>query len=98
MNRFITTLCLLVAATLSLHACTTTDQGEKQTIDMKGKKVLVAYFSWSGNTREAAQYIALKTGADEFEISRRATSIIMVPLFFLSPPSKASRYSFNIGI
>ena len=40
MNRFITTLCLLVAATLSLHACTTTDQGEKQTIGMKGKKVL----------------------------------------------------------
>ena len=70
MNRFITTLCLLVAATLCLNACTTTAQGEKQTLDMKGKKVLVAYFSWSGNTREAAQYIAKKTGADEFEIIR----------------------------
>jgi len=37
---------------------------------MTGKKVLVAYFSWSGNTREAAQYIAQKTGADKFEIIR----------------------------
>ena len=31
-------------------------------------KTLVAYFSWSGNTRHAAQYIAQKTGADLFEI------------------------------
>ncbi len=43
---------------------------KKQAIDMKGKNVLVAYFSWSGNTREAAHYIAQKTGADEFEIIR----------------------------
>jgi len=43
---------------------------QSQTIDMKGKKVLVAYFSWSGNTREAAHYIAQKAGADEFEIIR----------------------------
>ena len=34
---------------------------------------MVAYFSWSGNTREAAQYIAKKTGADEFEIIREKT-------------------------
>ena len=46
---------------------------KKQAIDMKGKNVLVAYFSWSGNTREAAHYIAQKTGADEFEIIREKT-------------------------
>ena len=38
--------------------------------ELKGKKTLVAYFSWSGNTREAAHYIAQQTGADEFEIIR----------------------------
>lgn len=48
----------------------TNETTKKEIIDMKGKKVLVAYFSWSGNTREAAQYIAQKTGADEFEIIR----------------------------
>ena len=36
-----------------------------------GKKILVAYFSWSenGNTRNLANQIKLKTGADIFEIT-----------------------------
>lgn len=33
-----------------------------------GKKVLVAYFSWGGNTREVAKLIHEKTGGDLFEI------------------------------
>ena len=32
------------------------------------KKILVAYFSWGGNTRGIAQEIAKQTGADIFEI------------------------------
>ena len=48
----------------------TNETTKKETTDMKGKKFLVAYFSWSGNTKEAAHYIAQKTGADEFEIIR----------------------------
>ena len=32
-------------------------------------KVLIAYFSWGGNTRGVAQEIARQTGADVFEIS-----------------------------
>ena len=39
-------------------------------MSLKGKKTLVAYFSWSGNTKAAAQYIAKKVGANEFEIIR----------------------------
>lgn len=35
---------------------------------MDNKKILVAYFSWSGNTENAAQYIAQKLGADQFKI------------------------------
>ena len=42
----------------------------KNTSDMNGKKILVAYFSWSGNTAEAAKPIAQKPGADLFEIVR----------------------------
>lgn len=34
-----------------------------------GGKVLIAYFSWSGNTRGIAQEIQSQTGADIFEIS-----------------------------
>ncbi len=36
--------------------------------EVKSNKMLVIYFSWSGNTRNAAKIIAEKTGADIFEI------------------------------
>lgn len=35
----------------------------------EGHKTLVAYFSWSGNTRQMAEIIAQETGADLFEIA-----------------------------
>ncbi len=80
MKKVITIAAMMLLAVMGLSACTgskkeakAADESEttkEETIDMKGKKVLVAYFSWSGNTREAAQYIAQKTGADEFEIIR----------------------------
>ena len=35
-----------------------------------GKKVLVAYFSWGGNTRTVAKLIHEKTGGDLFEIKK----------------------------
>ena len=80
MKKLFTIVAMMLLAVMGLSACTgskkeakVADESEttkKETIDMKGKKVLVAYFSWSGNTREAAQYIAQKTGADEFEIIR----------------------------
>lgn len=80
MKKILTLVAMMLLAVMGLSACTgskkeakVSDESEttkEETIDMKGKKVLVAYFSWSGNTREAAQYIAQKTGADEFEIIR----------------------------
>lgn len=33
------------------------------------KKILVAYFTWSGNTKDMAQYIAEQTGGDLLEIT-----------------------------
>lgn len=35
---------------------------------MQGKKMLVTYYSWGGNTRTVAQQIQQETGADLFEI------------------------------
>lgn len=35
---------------------------------LQGKKVLVAYYSWSGHTKAVAQQIQQETGADMFEI------------------------------
>lgn len=80
MKKVITIAAMMLLAVMGLSACTgskkeakVADESEttkEETIDMKGKKVLVAYFSWSGNTKYAAQYIAKKVGADEFEIIR----------------------------
>ena len=80
MKKILTLAAIRLLAVMGLSACTgskkeakVADESEttkEETIDMKGKKVLVAYFSWSGNTREAAHYIAQKVGADKFEIIR----------------------------
>ena len=68
MRRIVT---LAVAALVALGSLTACAQNKnKGTEAMKEKKTLVAYFSWSGNTAEAAQYIASQTGADLFEIVR----------------------------
>lgn len=43
--------------------------GEQRAQTEKGGKILIAYFSWSGNTRGIAQEIQSQTGADLFEIT-----------------------------
>ncbi|MBQ4386103.1 MAG: NAD(P)H-dependent oxidoreductase [Prevotella sp.] len=71
MTRLLTLAAAVLLAATALSACTTSKkESTKNTESMKDKKVLVAYFSWSGNTRDAAKYIAQKLNADEFEIIR----------------------------
>lgn len=73
MRKAIAFVLVMLGLTLTVSACTgkakqTEDKKMETTQNLKGKKVLVAYFSWSGNTQDAANYIAKKTGADEFRI------------------------------
>ncbi len=44
------------------------ESGEENQSDGEGKKALVVYFSWSGNTENVANSIAAQTGADIFKI------------------------------
>lgn len=44
------------------------ENGKESLSDGKGKKGLVVYFSWSGNTENVANSIAAQTGADIFKI------------------------------
>lgn len=44
------------------------ESGEESPSDGEGKKELVAYFSWSGNTENVANSIAARTGTDIFKI------------------------------
>ena len=76
MKKLLATMAAMLLTVAGLSACTAkakqvtndNDNEKQEVMDLKGKKVLVAYFSWSGNTKYAAQYIAKKVGADEFEI------------------------------
>ena len=57
------------SATAAPAANTTNIQEAEQTMNnFNGKKVLVAYFSWSGNTHALAQAIQAKTSGDIYEI------------------------------
>jgi flavodoxin len=55
---------------LALSCFTGGDMGLNAQSNVDGKKILIAYFSWSGNTRALAQYIHGKVGGDVFEIVR----------------------------
>ena len=82
MKKILTLAAMMLLTVMGLSACTaktnkanqkageSTNETTKKMTSLKGKKTLVAYFSWSGNTREAAHYIAQKVGADKFEIIR----------------------------
>ena len=82
MKKILTLAAMMLLAVMGQSACTaktnkanqevgeSTNETTKKMTSLKGKKTLVAYFSWSGNTREAAHYIAQKVDADEFEIIR----------------------------
>ena len=80
MKKLLSIAAMILLAVAGLSACTTkakqvnnendNENDKQEVMNLKDKKVLVAYFSWSGNTKYAAQYIAKKLGADEFEIIR----------------------------
>lgn len=62
-----------VSSAPSTEASTSSDASESEsgtenTDSASDSKVLVAYFSWSGNTQEMASYITQQTGGDLLEI------------------------------
>lgn len=62
------TAVVLIAGVAAYHiAANATTQ--TKTGGLMNKKVLVAYFSWSGNTKSIAEKIQTQTGGDIFEIT-----------------------------
>lgn len=75
MTKKILTLLACFMAIMGGSACSGANAGNKtETKDaessalLSGKKVLVAYFSWGGNTKHVAEYIARQTGGTLFRI------------------------------
>lgn len=52
----------------TVSAAESESDGAGEALGTSDSNVLVAYFSWSGNTQEMAFYIAQQTGADLYEI------------------------------
>lgn len=69
MNKMILlgTIALVVLAFSSYKLCAQEKKGENKMIP-ENAKILVAYYSYSGNTKEVAEAIHEKTGGDLFEI------------------------------
>lgn len=61
--------CGSTSATSAPAAAVTTNEGAKQVMDTKnGKKILIAYYSWSGNTKALAEEIHKQVGGDLYPI------------------------------
>ena len=59
---------IIIAASCGFYAYQVSAQQNEQ-VNMSGKNVLVAYYSYSGNTKAVAQKIQNVTGGDLFEIT-----------------------------
>ena len=59
---------LLLVVACAAYVSAQNSQKEAQNMTLTDKKVLVAYFSWGGNTKSIAEKIQAKTGADIFRI------------------------------
>lgn len=58
----------LIILIMTLFGVTPYANGQSGQADMKEKKILVAYYSWGGNTKAVGDYIAQKVGADVYQI------------------------------
>lgn len=57
----------IISLAILIMSITINNQSNAQTIP-SGKKILIAYYSWGGNTRNMSEQIKVATGADIFEI------------------------------
>lgn len=70
MNKIFTTFALVVGLFSANNISAQINEGENT---MENKKILVAYYSYSGNTKEVAEAIHQKVGGDIFEIKTTGT-------------------------
>ena len=63
-----TMVCMMAGAMFSMSGCSAEDGSPAAKGTAEPAKVLIAYYSWSGNTRAAAEQIQKITGGTLFEI------------------------------
>lgn len=58
----------LIILIMAMFGITSFANAQDGKLDIKGKKILVAYYSWGGNTKAIGDYIAQEIGADVHQI------------------------------
>ena len=61
-------MCVMAAAMASGFGCSAENRETAEKVTIRPEKVLIVYYSWSGNTRVAAEQIRKITGGTLFEI------------------------------
>ena len=61
-------VCMIAAAMVSGFGCSAEERSVASKVSAESERVLVAYYSWGGNTRFAAEKIQQLTGGTLFEI------------------------------
>lgn len=61
-------MCVMAAAMASGFGCSAESREAAEKVTIRPEKVLIVYYSWSGNTRVAAEQIRKITGGTLFEI------------------------------
>ena len=61
-------MCVMAAAMASGFGCSAENRDAAEKVTIRPEKVLIVYYSWSGNTRVAAEQIRKITGGTLFEI------------------------------
>lgn len=62
---------LVMFVAVSLAGCSQTNQDKENLTEDSEKNILIAYYSYSGNTKEAAQEIQKQTDGEIVEITRK---------------------------
>lgn len=67
-----TILAIFMMLTISSMSASSSDKNtveeEQKTLEVKDRKILIAYFSWGGTTQQVAENIAVHTGGTLFKI------------------------------
>lgn len=63
-----TMVCMMAGAMFSMFGCSAEDRAPAAKVTAEPGRILIAYYSYSGNTRFAAEQIQKATGGELFEI------------------------------
>lgn len=72
-SKILKTLTAVCCSLFAAHSTSAQSLEEVETAEIKSPKILIAYYSYSGNTEQVAESIQKQTGGDLFKITAEGT-------------------------